>query len=69
MVYDNDEAGRHATMDWTDPKTKKRHLGALTLLRREGLNVIDYRYRGKDPGEVWSQGGLRKLRTVFEVGN
>lgn len=66
MVYDNDEAGRRATLGWVDPATKKKRFGALELLEHEGLHVTDYRYRGKDPGEVWSSGGLRKLQETFK---
>lgn len=64
MVYDNDDTGRKATLGWTRPDGKFQR-GALDLLRRAGLPVIDFRYRGKDPGEVWSSGGLPKLRRVF----
>lgn len=69
MVYDNDETGRRATLGWVDQSTGKKRLGALELLRRAGLNVIDYRYRGKDPGEVWSSGGITKLQRVFFGGS
>lgn len=65
VVYDNDETGRKATLGWIDATTGKYRSGALDLLRRAGLTAIDFRYRGKDPGEVWSSGGIRKLRRVF----
>jgi len=65
MVYDNDATGRKATLGWEDEKTGKKHPGALTLLRKSGLRATDYRYRGKDPGEVWSAGGIRNMRRVF----
>jgi hypothetical protein len=65
MVYDNDETGRKATLGWKDATTGKYRPGALDLLRKAGLTVIDFRYRGKDPGEVWSSGGIHKLRHVF----
>lgn len=67
MVYDNDETGRKATYGWVDPTTQKRRFGALELLQHENLHVVDYRYRGKDPGEVWSSGGFRKLQTTFSI--
>lgn len=65
MVYDNDETGRKATLGWKDATTGKDRPGALTLLRKAGVRAIDFRYRGKDPGEVWSSGGIRNLRRVF----
>jgi DNA primase len=65
MVYDNDETGRKATLGWEDAVTGKYRPGALNLLQRAGLRVIDFRYRGKDPGEVWSSGGIHKLRQAF----
>jgi DNA primase len=65
MAYDNDETGRKATLGWKDSVTGKYRPGALDLLKRAGLRAIDFRYRGKDPGEVWSSGGHRKLRRVF----
>lgn len=66
MVYDNDETGRKATLGWKDITTGKYRPGALVLLRKAGLTAIDFRYRGKDPGEVWSSGGIVKLRRVFQ---
>ena len=65
MAYDNDEAGRRATLGWQDPATGKYRRGALDLLKRRGVRSVDYRYVGKDPGEVWSSGGLKKLKQVF----
>lgn len=65
MVYDNDETGRKATYGQTDPSTGKYRPGALDLLKRAGVRVVDYRYRGKDPGDVWSKRGLSGLRKEF----
>ena len=65
MVYDNDETGRRATHGWRDAETGKYRPGALDLLKRAGIRAVDYRYRGKDPGEVWRAGGLAKLRETF----
>lgn len=64
MVYDNDETGRKATLGWKDD-TGKWRFGALGLLKKAGLRGVDFRYRGKDPGEVWSSGGIGKMRRVF----
>ena len=65
MVYDNDEAGRRATIGWKDTGTGKYRQGALDILRKRGVRVSDYRYLGKDPGEVWSSGGMAKMRRIF----
>lgn len=66
MVYDNDETGRNATHGWLDAQTGKYRPGALKLLSKAGVKVVDYRYRGKDPGDVWSKGGIDKLRQTFK---
>lgn len=66
MVYDNDETGRLATVGGIHAKTGKHLRGALELLRAEGLKVVDYRYGGKDPGEVWRSGGRQKLQQMFQ---
>lgn len=65
MVYDNDETGRKATNGWVDPVTHKRRYGAMESLKYAGLRVVDFRYRGKDPGEVWLQGGIERLKSTF----
>jgi DNA primase len=65
MVYDNDETGRKATLGWVD-KAGKPQRGAIERLSRAGLRAIDFRYRGKDPGEVWSSGGMRNLVRAFK---
>lgn len=64
MCYDNDETGRKATLGWKD-ETGKYRPGALDLLKKAKLRAVDFRYRGKDPGEVWSSGGMRNMRRVF----
>lgn len=67
MVYDNDETGRKATNGWVDDVTGKRRFGALESLRHAGLIAVDYRYCGKDPGEVWSKRGMEGLKSAFTV--
>lgn len=65
MVYDMDATGRKATKGWTD-ETGKRHPGALDLLHRVGLKCSDVTYSGgKDPGEIWSHGGLAAIQAAF----
>jgi hypothetical protein len=65
MAYDNDDTGRRATLGWNDKETGRRRRGALELLRRAGLVTVDWRYRGKDPGEVWRQRGLTGIQAEF----
>jgi len=65
MVYDNDATGRKATFGWVDDVTGKPRLGALAQLGRAGVQAADYPYRGKDPGDVWSKGGIQQLMTTF----
>lgn len=65
MVYDNDPTGRKATHGWVDEATGKYRRGALQLLKAAGVRALDYPYRGKDPGEVWSAGGREALLREF----
>jgi hypothetical protein len=69
MVYDNDETGRKATLGWTDPTTGKHRMGALDLLGQAGVRAVDYRYRGKDPGDVWLKRGVLGLKNSFGIGS
>lgn len=53
VCYDNDETGRSKT-------------GLLVnQLKKIGVNAYDWKYRGKDPNEVWQQGGDVSLRKNF----
>ena len=66
MVYDQDETGRKATMGWTDAESGRRRYGALDALNRVGLKCRDVPYQGgKDPGEIWDQGGVAAIRAAF----
>lgn len=67
MVYDNDETGRRATHGFYDPEMQKYRPGAMGLLTKAGLTAVDFRYRGKDPGEVWSKGGASLLQSTFQI--
>ena len=67
MVYDNDETGRRATDGYVDPATGKYRPGALGLLKKAGLRAVDYRYRGKDPGDAWTKGGATLLKSIFPI--
>lgn len=64
MAYDNDEAGRKGVVGWTDETGKKR-CGALQRLERVKVRAVNVAYRGKDPGEVWNQGGAAAVWAAF----
>ena len=65
MVYDNDEAGQHGTHGFIDDNGKERW-GALKRLERVDVKAVSIRYRGKDPGEIWNQGGVAGVRRAFQ---
>lgn len=68
VVFDEDETGRKQVTGYTDPQGKKV-LGVLGRLQRVGLRCRDVRYTGgKDPGEIWEQGGARLLQTQLRIG-
>jgi len=65
MVYDRDETGRIATVGGID-KHGKEIWGAMKTLKRVGLKCRDVPYTGgKDPGEIWDQGGQAAMVAVF----
>lgn len=65
MVYDLDEAGRKATRGFIDDRGKRRW-GALEALKYAKIRCREVPYTGgKDPGELWSRGGLAALREGF----
>jgi len=64
MVYDNDEAGQHGVHGFIDEKGRKRW-GALQYLNWVKVRAVAVNYRGKDPGEIWNQGGVAAMRAAF----
>ena len=66
IVYDNDETGRKQTHGWVDEKTGKERWGALKSLDRVGVACRAIPYQGgKDPGEIWDNGGVEAVRSTF----
>lgn len=53
VCYDNDETGRKKA-EWLHKQ--------LTSL---GIRSVNWKYRGKDPGEVWKAGGQAALNKMF----
>lgn len=51
LAYDNDEAGRNAVNN-----SKKTGSGAISRLRKVGVRCVDFKYRGKDPGDLLRDG-------------
>ena len=66
IAYDNDETGRKGALGWTDPATGRRYYGAVDALTRAGVpHVVQCRYMGKDPGDIWLTQGEQGLQTNF----
>lgn len=53
VCYDNDETGQ------------KKGSWLQRELTQRGMRAILWRYRGKDPNEVWARGGDRGLQRMF----
>ena len=67
MVYDRDETGQKATFGYSTEDGKRR-MGALDALQRVGLKSRDVPFTGgKDPGEIWDQGGVKAVQAVFAL--
>jgi len=67
MVYDRDETGLKATFGY-ETKEGKRRMGALDALQRVGLKSRDVPFSGgKDPGDLWDQGGVESVRAAFAI--
>lgn len=53
ICYDNDETGQKKSL-WIQREMKSR-----------GIRAVLWKYRGKDPNEVWSNGGIPLLQRMF----
>jgi DNA primase len=53
ICYDNDETGKKKSY-WLHKEMTKR-----------GMRAVIWKYRGKDPNDVWTQGGDHALRRMF----
>lgn len=66
LAYDNDPTGRKQTHGYKDEATGKHRWGAVESLTQLGVRAADVPYRGgKDPSEIWEQGGVDGLRRAF----
>jgi DNA primase len=67
MTYDRDSTGRAGVIGWVDD-TGKKHMGAMQVLKKAGLDCRDVFYKGgKDPGEIWSRYGKEGLLKAFQL--
>lgn len=53
ICYDNDETGR------------KKSAWLHKQMTDIGIRSVQWKYRGKDPGEVWKAGGIQALKKLF----
>jgi len=65
MAYDQDDPGQKATHGWK--KKGKKVFGALESLQRLGIPCREIKYRGKDPGVIWDQGGEEAIKAAFPI--
>ncbi len=66
LVFDEDKTGREQAAGHVDERTGRYIQGVQDKLERVGLRVLDCRYRGgKDPGEIWDDGGRVALLKAF----
>lgn len=62
VVYDNDTVGQNAV---TGDKDKK---GVIAFLRQHGVQASAVQYvGGKDPGEIWLNGGATAIQKTFSL--
>jgi DNA primase len=68
IVFDMDETGRKQINGFTSEETGKWIPGVPARMDRVGLRNRAVSYRGgKDPGEIWEQGGRFALRSAFNL--
>jgi hypothetical protein len=68
VVFDEDETGRKQLTGFTDEKTGRWIPGVIARLERVGVRCRAVRYRGgKDPGEIWENGGKAALSRAFKL--
>ena len=68
VAFDMDETGRRQIAGYRDDSTGKWIQGVPDRLERVGVRARPVTYRGgKDPGEIWEQGGKAALREAFNL--
>ena len=67
VCFDMDETGRNMAEGFFHPETGKKVWGVSERLTFSGVrNRIVY-YKGKDPGEIWEEGGRSLLRDRIKL--
>jgi DNA primase len=65
VAYDNDETGQKAMYGHFDPNGRRQQ-GIIEKINKLRLNAVPVRYKGgKDPNEIWQQGGYDQVRKSF----
>lgn len=65
VAYDNDETGQKAMYGHFDPNGRRQQ-GVIEKINKLRLNAVPVRYKGgKDPNEIWQQGGYDQVRKSF----
>jgi len=67
VVYDNDETGQRAMYGHFD-ENGRRQQGVVEKIRKRGLHCVPVRFKGgKDPNEIWEQGGYPAVERSFST--
>jgi DNA primase len=68
VAFDMDETGQRQITGFTDESTGRWIPGVPDRMDRVGIRNRAVRYRGgKDPGQIWEEGGRDALRTAFHL--
>ena len=68
VCFDMDETGRKMANGYIHPDTKKKVWGVAERIERVNINTRIVNYRGgKDPGEIWENGGVFALKKSFNI--
>lgn len=67
VAYDNDKTGQESMRGYIDENGRNR-LGVVDKITGLGLSCFPVHYKGgKDPNEIWENGGVSSLRKAFSV--
>lgn len=65
LAFDNDETGQKSMYGFMDENNRKRK-GVVEKITKSGVHCVPVRFKGgKDPNEIWQQGGYDKVRQSF----
>ena len=67
VAYDNDKTGQDSMRGFIDDQGRSR-MGVVERISGLGLSCTPVHYRGgKDPNEIWENGGIASLRKSFSM--